>query len=142
MYLPSHCGEERVGAHNNGQCLLSLNQERVVLQRELARRAGKEPPTSFIFVVLRLLGALNLTALEQALHEIVHRHGALRTVIVRNTQVSNWEYSLRNFARTGIIRPGLFVQRIVPETKVEFCSHDFKRLDRVVHEKSIARLLK
>jgi len=105
---------------------LSVNQERVCLSRELARRLGKQPPPDLIFVCLTLSGHLDVPALKRAFREVVRRHAALRTLTLRAPALSDadWDRALGDFARTGVAPQGLYVQQLASEAEIEFYDHN------------------
>jgi NRPS condensation-like uncharacterized protein len=100
---------------------LAFNQEKRLLLEELARiRSVKYPPFSIPFI-LRLEGRLNLTLLQKALNEVIHRHSVLRTAFLPSTTVPPLERQARLelFADSGIMVPGLYRQSILPEVALQ-----------------------
>ena len=122
--------EPQVVSGAGPECLLSLNQERVLLSQEVARRKGVQVPGDAIHVPLTISGPLDLPALEKTLHDVIRRHNALRNYTVRNATLAQteWESSFAAFARTGIVPRGLYLQKVVPSAELKFHRHDFRRL--------------
>ncbi|MEW6738102.1 MAG: condensation domain-containing protein, partial [Acidobacteriota bacterium] len=78
-------------------------------------------PVYNIPIALCVVGALNLTALEQSLSEILRRHEALRTVIIN--------------------RDGQPVQSICPPPKIVLHYYDYRHLPREEREVEASRML-
>ena len=91
---------------------LCINQEKLLLSAEVARRQHIALPAPSVHYPLRLSGRIDFLALERALQETVRRHAALRLKVVPNPALTpdEREVRLRAFARTGIFTPGLYLQ--------------------------------
>ena len=100
-----------------------VNQEQLLLSRDLRGRRGLLP--TVIPVYLRMAGTLNVEALRGALQAFTERHEALRTSFHHNPALSPDEIgqSLREYARTGIVKPGLYLQRVAGEVQIELPMH-------------------
>jgi len=104
------------GSSSDAAFPASLNQERVLLARELTRRRnGAEAAPSHLRLGLRLRGPLDVHALGKTLNEIVRRHAALRVAFFPNLQLppAEWEQRFSRFRRTGVFEPGLFQQLVL-----------------------------
>src|SRR5215475_5030042 len=83
--------------HRNGQLPLSFSQQRLWFLNQL------EPGSAFYNVPIagRLLGRLDISALERALTEIVRRHEVIRTTFAdldgRSVQIIRPPYSVKLF---------------------------------------------
>jgi hypothetical protein len=91
---------------------LCINQERVLLSREIAIRGGVKPPHDLLSIGITFTGRLNERALDAALIELVRRHAGLRATFVLNAALTleDREAQLRAFARTNMFVPGVYTQ--------------------------------
>jgi len=82
--------------------------------------------------------------MKEALQELVRRHAALRTVVFRNPAYSDeeWERDLRRFARTGILRSGRYLQRVLPDAEIEFSQHDLRALDPETQQAKVEEIFR
>jgi hypothetical protein len=98
---------------------LCINQEQLLLSRDL-RRGQPEAPT-IIPVYHRITGQLDKSVLRKALQALMRRHAALRSSFHYQPALSTDEIRrrLREYARTRIVEPGLYIQKIADEVEIE-----------------------
>ncbi|WP_416212830.1 amino acid adenylation domain-containing protein, partial [Nostoc sp. LEGE 12450] len=104
---------------NNAEIPLSYAQQRLWFLDQF------EPNSSFynIPIGLRLVGTLNITALEQSLIEIIHRHEALRTNFVtvdgKPSQIiqtaTNWSVAVVDLQHLSISEQEITAQKLVQQ---------------------------
>ena len=107
----------------NTELPLSYAQQRLWFLDQL------QPLSAFynVPVALRLVGTLNVAALEQSLQEIIHRHEALRTNFVtvdgQPTQViqtqGNWKVSVVDFEHLSITEQEIATQQLTQQQAIQ-----------------------
>jgi len=110
---------------------LSINQERVLLGRELSARNSIDPPTDNLAVGTMLSGPLYLDVLEGVLNTILRRHLGLRSSIFPNAAISHSDRQarLQVFANTGLFESGMFLQSIVDDVRLSIQLVDLSSID-------------
>jgi len=85
-----------------------------------------------LYICLKIDGEIDTVALEEAVSSISGRHSAFRTVIMRNSAISDarWESAFAAFSRTGIVPRGLFVQRSTASVETAIHRHDHRGIER------------
>jgi hypothetical protein len=122
---------------------LCINQERLLLNRELAAQRSLALPSSIIRIGYHLRGQLDVPALNRAIQCIVDRHPALRITSFPNPDIDRFERRLRleEFARTGTFTSGLFLQS-VRECAVPVRQIDLSGIDASSQEPAIRQIVR
>jgi hypothetical protein len=104
---------------------LCINQEQLLLSRDV--RGGRR--STVIPICHRITGPLNVGLLREALDAVTRRHAALRSSFHCNQALSTPEVqqSLLEYSRTRIVRPGVYVQQVASEVRIDLATHAIAR---------------
>jgi Condensation domain len=119
------------------------NQERVLLARELAARESIRFTPNIIRVGLDFRGGLDEGALGLALRAVFRRHIGLTAKfgLAPDLNDATFEGKLKTFRRTGIFRPGIFIQSVSSECDVPLRWLDISTLPDVEQKFAIEEFL-
>ncbi len=100
---------------------LCINQEQLLLSRDV--RGGQR--STIIPICHRIIGPLDAGLLREALDAVMRRHAALRTSFHYDPALSTHEIqqSLLEYSRTRIVRPGVYVQQVASEVRIDLAAH-------------------
>jgi len=107
---------------------LCINQEQLLLSRDVRGGRQRIPPT-IIPVYQRINGLLDAGLLRKALYAVTQRHTALRSSFHYDPALSTDEinHNLLEYSRTGIVKPGVYVQQVAGEVPIDLATHAVTR---------------
>lgn len=122
---------------------VSLNQERILLERHRARLAAATEPFSHLRFGLNLQGILDGEHLRAVLHTMIARHTALTTAAFENKQLSHDDRKrrLELFLKMGLFDPGLFLQTVEQKFDVDIRVEDLTPCDPAQRTETIHDLV-
>lgn len=122
---------------------LSVNQERVLLARELNARNATNVFSNNLVTGIMLTGPLDCQVLERTLNEILRRHSSLRSSILNNLAIPKNERQakLRAFARTGLFDPGMYLQSTIDDVRISIHVVDLTKTEAAKCDDAVRSVL-
>jgi hypothetical protein len=121
---------------------LSLNQQVVLLSRQLAKERLRTFHPGLIRIGLNLDGIFDAERVTRSLARVVNQHAALRVTFAPSLLVAPplRRENLMRFARTGLVPLGAFSQTVTEETSVPIIERDISSQTTAEQELSIKLL--
>jgi hypothetical protein len=121
---------------------LCAQQEHLLVSREYLRSRNVHIGPGTVPSVLRLRGPLDYAVVKNVLHEIISRHPALRaTFYPVGTERRDRTAEVESFASSGVFRPGLYLQTVLPSADAVLRILDFSNLSPAEKEQGIQRII-
>jgi len=116
-----------------------MNQERVLLSREVTTRQSVSPPPNYVAIGILLSGQLDFPALECTLNAIVLRHPVLRSAIFPNPAIRQDERDtiLRLFANSGLFEPGAYLYSVIEDVRLSIWTVDLSGFSAAKRDEEI-----